>query len=388
MSSNENRHQVVRSSPALQASRARPGRLACLCDGVDAPEDDSGRHTANIVLLAAGFAFSVLSLILTLGMLPLIGGMYAPRSSLGSLPFAAFFVGAMAASVPASFLLDSFGRRAAFALGASLGVAGGLILAWGLLHSQFQAIVLGAFWLGIANGFGLFYRHAAAGLGLSGRRNAVSILFGAGAVVGLVAPSLAVFAENLAPSTFVGSALLAALAHVGALALAVALPARRVLPVEGGAATLSWRKAFIPTVIGTFAWFLMTALMSATPLAMVGCGFHGTDVTGAISWHVLAMYAPALFVSRLPQGVSVWRIAFAGLTGLVAAIILYLIGDSVFVFTLSLVCLGIGWSLSILAATLLLYDSGTPSSVLLAAHDGILLAGAILGAVAAGWIVI
>lgn len=369
------------------SARTRPGRLACLCDGVDAPEDDSGRHTANIALLAAGFSFSVLSLILTLGMLPLIGGMHAPSSALGSLPFAAFFVGAMAASVPASFLLDSFGRRAAFALGASLGIAGGLILAWGLLHSQFQAIVLGAFWLGIANGFGLFYRHAAAGLGLAGRRNAVSVLFGAGAVVGLVAPSLAAFAESFSPSAFVGSAVLAVVAHVGALALAVALPGRRVSPVLD-VATLPWRKALIPTVIGAFAWFLMTALMGATPLAMVGCGFHGTDVMGAISWHVLAMYAPALFVSRLPPTISVWGVAFAGLACLVAAVVLYLVGDTVLVFTLSLICLGIGWSLSILAATLLMYDSGTPSSPLLAAHDGLLLAGAILGAIAAGWIAI
>ncbi|MEN3931658.1 MFS transporter [Microvirga sp. W0021] len=369
----------------MQTSRSRPGRLSCLCDGIEAPEDDSGRRTANIFLLAAGFAFSVLSQIITLGMLPLIGGLYAPSSGLVTLPFASFFVGAMVASFPASFLLDGFGRRAAFGLGASLGIAGGLVLAWGLMHAQFQAVVLGAFWLGIANGFGLFYRHAAAGLGMSGRRNAVSILFGAGAVVGLVAPTLAVYAEQWSPSVFVGSAILAALAHVGALALAIALPGRRVIAAVRQA-NMAWSGLLIPTIVGATSWFLMTALMGATPIAMIGCGINGTEVTGAIGWHVLAMYMPALLVPRLPQNISAWKIAFVGLSCLILAVVLFMIGQTTLVFSSSLIFLGFGWSLSIVAATLLLYDAGTPSSLQLAIHDALLLAGAIAGAIAAGWI--
>ena len=44
----------------------------------------------------------------------------------------AMLLGAATATFPASFLLDAFGRRAALALGASLGIAGGLIMAWAL----------------------------------------------------------------------------------------------------------------------------------------------------------------------------------------------------------------------------------------------------------------
>lgn len=372
-------------SGSAATPRSRPGRLACVCDGIEAPEDDSGRRTTNISLLAAGFAFSVLAQIITLGMLPLIGALYAPRIGFTTLPFAAFFVGAMAASFPASFLMDGFGRRAAFALGASLGVAGGLVLAWGLMQGQFHAIVLGAFWLGIANGFGLFYRHAAAGLGMAGRRNAVAILFGAGAVVGLIAPTLAGYAENLSPKVFVGSAILSAIAHVGALALAVALPSRRVF-VSLAPPDLDWGQLTVPTLIGAAGWFLMTALMGATPLAMIGCGIDGTNVTGAIGWHVLSMYLPALLVSRLPSSISAWGIVFAGLCGLLMAVVFFAIGQTVLFFTLSLIGLGIGWSLSIVGATLLLYDGGRPSALQLAVHDGLLLTGAIFGAIAAGWI--
>ncbi len=371
-------------APGLQERRSRPGRLACLCDGIDAPEDDSGRRTSSIGLLAAGFACAVLSQIITLGMLPQIGIQYAPMG-FATLPFAAFFVGATVASLPASFLLDGFGRRAAFALGASLGIAGGVILAWGLMHGAFQAIVLGAFWLGIANGFGLFYRHAAAGLGASGRRNAVAILFGAGAVAGLIAPTLTAYAESVSTAVFVGSAVLAALSHVGALALALVLPGRRVLAILTPA-DLAWKKLIVPTLLGAAAWFLMTMLMGATPIAMLGCGIAGTAVTGVIAWHVLAMYVPALAVPRLPSTISAPGLMIVGLAGLLLAALCFAFSQTVLLFTLTMICLGIGWSLSIVATTLLMHDAGTPSMVQLALHDSLLLTGAIGGALMAGWI--
>jgi cytochrome c oxidase cbb3-type subunit 1 len=88
------------------------------------------------------------SQVLTLTILPLAGLAFAPSKGLSTLPFTAFYAGAALASVPASLLLDSFGRRAAFSLGAALGAAGGLVLVWALMKLHFGALVLGAFWLG------------------------------------------------------------------------------------------------------------------------------------------------------------------------------------------------------------------------------------------------
>ena len=86
-------------------------------------------------------------------------------------PYIAMLLGAATATFPASFLLDAFGRRAALALGASLGVAGGLVMAWALTVNLFAPFCLGAFWLGVAQGFSLFYRHEAAlGAGSGGPR--------------------------------------------------------------------------------------------------------------------------------------------------------------------------------------------------------------------------
>ena len=106
------------ASPALP----RAGRLDCLCEP-GAP-GDGGADRGGVALLAVGFALSVLSQVLSLSILPLAGLAFAPSRSLAMLPYAAFYAGAALASLPASLLLDSFGRRAAFSLGASLGAAG------------------------------------------------------------------------------------------------------------------------------------------------------------------------------------------------------------------------------------------------------------------------
>ncbi|SCY71993.1 Sugar transporter [Microvirga guangxiensis] len=335
-------------------------------------------------LLAVAFALSVLSQVLTLTILPLAGLSLAPSEGWTTLPYAAFYAGAALASLPASLLLDAFGRRAAFSLGASLGVAGGLMTAWSLLQWHFTGLVLGAFWLGIASGFSLFYRHAAAPLGAKGK-SSILVVFGAAAAAGLLAPTVANLAESVAvPHTLVGIASAAALAHVGSLLATAALPYRAMRrrpletkPLQG------WQRLVWPSVIGAAGWFFMTAFMGATPIAMVGCGL-GEAVSGVIAWHVIAMYAPSLALAGLPQAVRPIWIALGGCALLAAAALAFLLATSIPAFSLSTALLGIGWSLVTMGTTLWVHQEGEPSRWLLGLHDGILLSSALLGALAAG----
>src|SRR5687767_11622954 len=174
------------------AAMPRAGQLECICE--PGALSDRAADRRGTALLATGFAFSVLAQVLTLSILPLAGLSLAPSQALASLPYAAFYIGAALASLPASLLLDSFGRRAAFSLGASLGAAGGMVLVWALVSMHFGALVLGAFWLGIAGGFSLFYRHAAVPVAARGP-TALLIVFGAATLAGLVAPSISSLAE-------------------------------------------------------------------------------------------------------------------------------------------------------------------------------------------------
>ncbi len=360
----------------------RAGRLDCVCEA--GPVSDSTADRSATALLAIGFAFSILAQVLTLSVLPLAGLSLAPSKGWATLPYTAFYAGAALASLPASLLLDSFGRRAAFSLGASLGAAGGLVLVWALVTLHFGALVLGAFWVGTAAGFGLFYRHAAMPVGSKGTRP-VLIVFGAATLASLAAPTLADFAELFAsPRVFAGTAAVAALAHVGSLAATAALPYGRTHMVQSQAKGMQgFRNIVAPTAFGTLAWFLMTALMGAMPIALVGCGL-AEAVAGTVAWHVMAMYAPSLALACLPSAARPVPLVSLGSLLLIAGSLIFGLFQDATGLSLSVALIGIGWSLVTLGTTLWIHKDGGPSRLLLGIHDGFLLSGALLGAFTAG----
>lgn len=217
---------------------------------------------------------------------------------MATAPVVPTLAGAATATFPASFLTGLFGRRSAFALGASLGVAGALLAAWGLASGQFAALCLGAFWLGVAQGFGLFYRHA---VGASAR--AVAIVLGAASVAAFAAPAIVGLAQALTgPLAPAGALIGAGLAQLCVLALAAPLPAAIELSQREGKRHFDASGFAAITAAAALAWFGMMALMAGAPLAMAGCGLGLGAASGGIAWHVLAMYAPAAAI-----GAAGWR---------------------------------------------------------------------------------
>lgn len=360
---------------------ARAGRLSCFCPA-GAPVAGESR---GLVTLAGGFAASVLSQTLVLGLLPLAGLLLAPKSSMAVLPLVAMLLGAALATFPASFLLDTFGRRASFALGASHGLAGGCLMAWSLSTHNFYPFLLGAFWMGVAQGFSLFYRHeAAVGSSRGERLMAIGLVFGAGSLAGLVGPGLAEVAERLAPGFYVGTALLAAAAQFATLAFAAATSRRLpvALPTSAGCAP-SWHAMLAPTLIAALAWFSMNLVMLAAPFSMINCGVTASGVMGAVAWHVVAMYAPSFALAPLAGRINAKWITALGLLVILVALLIFMAASTAERFAASLILLAIGWSFATTAATAWLHEEASPSRVMLAAHDGVLFLAAIFGALAA-----
>jgi MFS family permease len=359
-----------------ESPAARAGRMACFCPpGAPAPGAtlDAGRWSPGVATLASGFALSVLSQSLTLGMLPLAGRLLAPDPHLMAAPYVAMLLGAATATFPASFLLDAFGRRAALALGASLGVAGGLIMAWALSANLFAPFCLGAFWLGVAQGFSLFYRHEAAlGATPAERTRAAIVVFGSGAFAGLAGPALAYAVAQAAPASLFPATALAA-------ARAPLLPrqsARAESPPD-------WKAFVAPTLLAGLAWFGMTAAMVAAPGAMAGCGIGVPVVFSAISWHVVAMYAPAFFTGLAARRIGAQAVTALGLALIAAAWVIEAFADDYWRFAAALIVVAIGWSFATAGASLRLYGRARPSRAMLAAHDAVLFLSAIAGAISA-----
>ena len=360
---------------------SRAGRLSCFCPA-GAPVAGEWR---GLFSLAGGFAASVLSQSLVLGLAPLAGLLLAPTPALAVAPLIAMLLGAAVATFPASFLLDAFGRRVSFALGASHGIAGALLMAWSLSANAFLPLLLGAFWMGVAQGFSLFYRHEAAiGVTAAQRFLAIGLVFGAGSLAGFAGPSIASFAAGFSASLYVGAALAAGAAQFVAFCLA-AFSSRRLptAPPLQALPASDLRAMFAPTVVGALAWFAMSLLMLAGPFAMIGCGIGAAGIMGAMAWHVVAMYAPSLLLGPLSGRVSARKIAGAGLALIVVALAIFMGAGEQSGFTTALVLLAIGWSLSTSGATIWLHEEAAPDRVMLGLHDCTLFVAAIAGAFAA-----
>lgn len=360
---------------------ARAGRLSCFCPAA-APVAGEWR---GLMSLAGGFAASVLSQSLVLGLAPLAGLLLAPKPVFAVAPLIAMLLGAAVATFPASFLLDTFGRRVSFALGASHGIAGALLMAWSLSAQAFAPLLLGAFWVGVAQGFSLFYRHEAAmGVTAAQRFLAIGFVFGAGSLAGIAGPAIANFAAGFSSSLYVGAALAAGAAQFVALCLA-AFSSRRLpsFPPLEASLTRNWRAMFAPTLVGALAWFSMSLLMLAAPFAMIGCGIGSAGIMGAVAWHVVAMYAPSLLLGPLASRISARKIAGAGLALIVVALAIFMASGEQAGFTAALVTLAIGWSFATSAATIWLHEEAAPDRTMLGLHDCILFVAAIAGAFAA-----
>ncbi len=372
----------------LEPPRARAGHIVCPCEGSEAEAVEAGpAPRPALALTALGYGLNILSQTLTIAVLPIAGVTLAPARIWATLPYAATLVGALAASFVAATLADRFGRRSAFATGASLGVAGAGLAAWSFVAGQFSALCLGAFWLGTAQGFGLFYRHSAAIHATSPRR-AIAIVLGSGGLAAILAPSLMRFAQLEAGPLAPAAALLCAgLVQVGIIALSLALPGRSLAAPRPARPNGLDAGFVMATAVGTAAWFGMTLLMAASPSMMSHCGISPSGVSAVISWHLLAMYAPAAIIGLvLPQLHGEW-IAGIGVSLLALGAALIGMPASLVDFGLVLVLAGCGWSLAMLGSTVALHAKGRPAPALLACHDAALFIGAIGGALAAAFLV-
>ena len=369
------------SSVFLERSQGRSGQLTCACDPLGPEADqalDEPASAVQIGVLALCSGFTLISQALVLTIVPIGGAVLASGGPASILPFALLMIGATLATVPAAWL-TGVDQRWGFALGSTLGIAGACIAAWGMVAGIFGAFALGAFWLGLAQGFGNFYRHGAASLrGNDGR--AVALVIGAGSLAALVVPSALSLARDVAgPLATAAALLMAATAHLCASALAFALPR-----AQGFAAheqrNPSVQRLVLATGAGAAAWGGMALMMGLGPSLMTDCGIGVAETSGIVAWHVLAMYAPALPAGFLITRARAPLACGLGLVAIAAGLTTALHASTPSGFLIAMLLSGAGWSTATIAATTLIHAEGAPSRAVLAGHDLLLLVGALAGA--------
>ena len=300
----------------------------------------------------------------------LVGQMLSSTPSAATLPVSLYQLGLALSTLPAAWLMHRAGRRTAYLLGAVMGMLSGLVAAWGISQSDFMLFCLGTTLAGFYGACVQSYRFAAIdAVGDPARHaGAISRVMVGGLIAAVIGPQVVIWTRDTLPMTpFAGSfysqAALALLALP--LLLLLRLPPAPPKAVAHGARDLSeivrTPQFIVAATAGVVSYGLMAFLMTAAPMAMVGCGHSVGEAALGIQWHVLAMFGPSFFTGRLMDRFGKRRITALGLILIAASGALALMGLALTHFWGALVLLGLGWNFGFIGATALLTEAYRPS---------------------------
>jgi hypothetical protein len=115
----------------------------------------------------------------------------------------------------------------------------------------------------------------------------------------------------------------------------------------------------------------MTLTMSATPLAMLACGFGFGDSATVIQAHIIAMFLPSFFTGLLIARIGVLPVIAAG--GLIefGCAIVNLAGIDFANFLIANILVGLGWNFCFVGGSTLLTTTYAPAerAKVQASHD-------------------
>jgi MFS family permease len=337
-----------------------------------AEENAVARRSA--FLYAACQAFNGAAAPISISLAGLAGSyMLGNDKSLATAPVTGFMVGLALAALPAALLMRRIGRRRGFMVGAVIGIAGMLLAAYAIVRHDFWFFAAALVVTGSAAGFTQQYRFAAADRGTPDfKPKAISWVLAGGVAAAIIGPQVVLATRDLlAPVPFAGAFLSGTLLFaVSLVILSFLAPSgyaegRAAEPVvTSGGRSLSeiiTQPRFVVAVLcATTSYAVMSFLMTAAPLAMIGCGFTVNESTLGIQWHVMAMFAPSFFTGNLISRFGKETIVAIGLVILAICAVVALMGIELTHFWGSLILLGLGWNFGFIGATSMITETYRP----------------------------
>jgi MFS family permease len=347
-------------------------------DGADVA--DRGRARWNVALLATCQALFMCVMTMAIATTPLAGhALLGVDKTLATLPLVLNHVGIMLTTIPASLLMARIGRRAGFSIGTLLSIASGAVSVAAIYQQSFWGLCAGALLQGMAAAFAWYYRFAAADAADDAfRAKAISLVMAGGIVAGFVGPQVAKWAVGwLDPVIFAGVYLMV-MAFSAVSFLVVQFIRIPPLAVEDRKSSgrpmreIARQPAYIVALISSmFGYGVMTLVMSATPLAMLACGFQFNDSATVIQAHVVAMFLPAFFTGHLINRFGVLPIIATGAFIQIGCSLVNLAGVDFMNFFVANIFVGLGWNFTFVGGTTLLTTTYRPAerAKVQASHD-------------------
>ena len=327
----------------------------------------SERRMVTLLVACQSLFFSGVVVVMTLS--ALVGNLLAENKALTTLPLAIQMTATMLSTVPASLLMGRFGRKSGFIGGLLVGSIGAAVSCASVLFGSLLMFTVGSALMGAAIAVGHFFRFAAADAASPAfRPRAISLVMAGGVIAALLGPELAKATQTLFPA-FVFAGCFVAIAGLWLATIVpvvvLHLPKPKAADLEGPRRPLgviARQPTFIVAVVsGMVGYAVMTLVMTATPLAMVGCGFAFTDAALVIQWHSVGMFAPSFVTGSLIARFGIVRILLAGAGLLGLAAVTNLSGIEMLHFFSGLVLVGVGWNFLYVGGSTLVTETYTPA---------------------------
>ena len=350
----------------------------------------------QVLLLALCQALLSSGNILLISVTPLIGRSLAPSHQWITFPIAMQFIGLMMATIPASLIMQRFGRRRGFIMGNLTGITGAACAIVALLNQNFGLFCVSTTLIGIGIGFSTLYRFAAIEVCEPEHKSqAISLIMAGGVLAAIIGPNLSIYSQKMLPQLGFSAA------FVGLLALyiiALFLLSRVNIPPLSSSqrnkkqrplATIIGQPIFIVAVLtGMVSYVVMNLLMTSTPLAMQRHGYDFAASTLVIEWHVLGMYVPSFFTGHLIRRFGFTTMISAGCVLMLVCVGINLHGMTHAHFMIALILLGVGWNFMFITATRMVSETYSPAEKgkTQASNEFLIFSMVTLSALGSGWL--
>lgn len=322
-------------------------------------DDNKARRNAVILAIAQALYGAVTTaVVVTAG---LVGSQLAPDASLATLPMSMMIIGTALTTFPISLLMRRIGRRTGFIACALAGAAGSLIGLVAIFIQSFMLFLAGCLLVGVYQASASYYRFAAADTASPAFRPKVISWVMTGGVIAALIGTMTVMAtvDLFAPITFAGT--WAAMAVISLVAAVLLIPldipniSQADAPTGRPLGVIARQPRYIVAALtAMLSYGIMVLVMTATPVAMLGCGFSVQDSSWVIQWHALAMFVPSFFTGNLISRFGAEKISAIGMLLLVGAAVSGLMGIRFENFAIGLILLGLGWNFGFIGGTSLL----------------------------------
>ena len=333
-------------------------------------DDTRAKRNVAVLVTAQAFLGSQMPMYFVIG--GLAGQQLSPNVCLATLPISMIVFGSMTTAPWLSSVMQKFGRRTGFIIGAFGGMAGAATCAYALTVQSFAMFLLGSYLMGIYMSSQGFFRFAATDTASDEfRPKAISYVMAGGLLSAVLGPQLVGLLTDSSPDAtvmrfFPVYVAAIALNAVGMLLFAfLQIPKPPVPSVDApkGRSRMELLKTpriAVAVICGMVSYALMNLVMTSTPLAVVGCGYNIVDASHVVTGHVLAMYAPSFFTGHLIARFGVEKILGLGIAILAVAGMVALQGVVLGNFYVALILLGIGWNFGFIGATSMLAGAHEP----------------------------